>query len=108
MNGDTHFGHWLKERRKHCDLTQHNLAERVGCAVVTIRKIEAGTLRPSEQVAERLAQALAVPAEQVAQVVAFACRPPVNDALDSSSDLAEHSLFVGREAELSYIARRME
>lgn len=43
------------------DLTQDALAEQVGCAVQTIRMVEAGTRRPSRELAERLAHILAVP-----------------------------------------------
>lgn len=42
MNQDVSFGTIIKEHR------------RVGCAIITIRKIEADTLRPSVQIAERL------------------------------------------------------
>src|ERR1043165_984 len=49
------FGAWLKRRRKALDLTQADLARLVGCAVVSIRKIEADEQRPSRQTAERLA-----------------------------------------------------
>src|SRR5262245_47147526 len=60
------FGQWLKQRRKALDLTQKALAARVGCAAVTILKIEAATLRPSRQIAELLAAALELtPEEQV-------------------------------------------
>jgi len=38
------------------------LAQRVGCAGVTIRKIETDERRPSRQIAERLADVLADPA----------------------------------------------
>ena len=47
------FGAWLKRRRKALDLTQEALARLVGCAVVSIRKIEADEQRPSRQTAER-------------------------------------------------------
>lgn len=57
------FGRWLKERRKALDLTQFALAERVGCAEVTIGRIEADERRPSRQVAELLAEALGIPPE---------------------------------------------
>lgn len=57
------FSQWLKERRKALDLTQRDLAQRVGCAVVTIQKIEEGERRPSKQIAELLADQLEVPAE---------------------------------------------
>ena len=32
------FGYWLRRRRKALDLTQATLAERVGCALITIQK----------------------------------------------------------------------
>ena len=60
------FGLWLKERRIGLELTQADLADCVGCSVVTIRKIEADERRPSEQIAELLAQCLHLPAEQYA------------------------------------------
>jgi peptide/nickel transport system substrate-binding protein len=66
------FGQWLKLRRKTLDLTQQELARRVGCATVTIRKFEAGELRPSRQVAERLAAQLALAPDQQAAFVRFA------------------------------------
>src|SRR5690349_12884500 len=61
MDNEVSFGYWVRRRRKSLDLTQEQLAERVGCALDTIRKIESGARRPSRQVAERLANHLAVP-----------------------------------------------
>jgi transcriptional regulator with XRE-family HTH domain len=66
------FGRWLKARRKALDLTQGTLAQRVGCALSTIKKIEEGVLRPSRQIAELLAQQLAIPLEERATFVQFA------------------------------------
>jgi WD40 repeat protein/serine/threonine protein kinase/DNA-binding XRE family transcriptional regulator len=68
------FGHLVRERRRALDLTQDELARRVSCAAITVRKIEAGTLRPSQQVAERLAVALAVPPADRAPFVQLARR----------------------------------
>jgi len=64
MDLDASFGHWLTLRRKALRLTQTELAGQVGCAVVTLRKIEADARRPSRQIAEKLASRLAVPAEE--------------------------------------------
>ncbi|MGN6810652.1 MAG: ATP-binding protein [Thermomicrobiales bacterium] len=61
--GSTTAG-WLKARRKELDLTQEALAERAGCSVETVRKIEAGKQRPSQQLAGLLAAALSVPADE--------------------------------------------
>ena len=55
------FGYWLRRRRKALDLTQAGLAQLVGCAVATIKKLEADERRPSLPMAERLADCLAVP-----------------------------------------------
>jgi predicted ATPase/transcriptional regulator with XRE-family HTH domain len=57
---DASFGHWLMLRRKALHLSRVDLASRVGCAAVTLRKIEADERRPSEQIAARLAEHLAV------------------------------------------------
>lgn len=57
------FGEWIRRRRRALDLTREMLARQVGCAVVTIRKIETDERRPSRQVAERLAECLRIPAD---------------------------------------------
>jgi serine/threonine protein kinase/DNA-binding XRE family transcriptional regulator len=78
MNVDVSFGEIVRERRNVLGLTQTELARRVGCAAITIRKIEAGDLRPSVQMAELIAVALNIPdEEQLAFVhLARAARPP--------------------------------
>ena len=58
MEGSASLGRWIKQRRKALDLTQDELARRVGCATVTLQKIEADERRPSRQIAERLANQL--------------------------------------------------
>jgi transcriptional regulator with XRE-family HTH domain len=63
------FGQQVRERRRALDLTQEELARRVACAAITVRRIEAGTMRASQQIAERLAAALAVPQDQRAAFV---------------------------------------
>src|SRR5690242_4883577 len=73
------FGRILKERRRTLDLTQEDLARQVGCAVVTIKKIEADALRPSKQVAELLAEAVGIPANERAAFVRLARATPHRD-----------------------------
>jgi transcriptional regulator with XRE-family HTH domain len=63
------FGRVVRNRRRALDLTQDELANRVGCAAITVRKIEAGDMRPSQQVAARLAVALALPADEQASFI---------------------------------------
>src|SRR5438093_1074088 len=64
MSDSASFGDWIRRRRRALDLTREALAQQVGCAVVTIRKIETDERRPSRQVAERLADCLQVSADQ--------------------------------------------
>jgi transcriptional regulator with XRE-family HTH domain len=52
------------ERRKACDLTQELLAEKVNYSIETIKKIEAGKLRPGKQLVERLAECLELEMEE--------------------------------------------
>ena len=56
----TSFGYWLRRRRKALDLTQEDLAQQVGYALDTIKKIETDMRRPSKQLAERLADVLQI------------------------------------------------
>lgn len=55
------FGDWVRRRRKSLGLTQQALANLVGCAVITIKKIEQDERRPSRLMSERLADSLSIP-----------------------------------------------
>jgi predicted ATPase/transcriptional regulator with XRE-family HTH domain len=61
---DYSFGTWIKRRRKALDLTQQKLAERVGCSISLIFKIESDERRPSRQITELLLDVLEIPADQ--------------------------------------------
>ena len=58
------FGYWLRRRRKALDLTQDGLAQKVSCSQAAIKKIEAEERRPSKALALRLAEHLAIPAQE--------------------------------------------
>jgi len=111
----TPVGPWLKQRRKELDLTQAELALRVGCAVSTIRKIEAGRLRPSTQIAERLADQLDLSSDVRAAFVHALRAPAVISSANQSvpahipkavlaTHVAQlpkpHTPLIGREQEL--------
>ena len=64
MESTSSFGYWIRRQRKALDLTQQALAERVGCSLAAIKKIEGDERRPSRQIAERLADILGVQANQ--------------------------------------------
>jgi predicted ATPase/DNA-binding XRE family transcriptional regulator len=108
------FGAWLKQRRSELDLTQDELAERVGCSAVTIRKIEAGERRPSKQIAALLAVELRIPADENKAFARFAR----GEALTSPSSTSApwrvrrpHNLptpltrLIDRERELAEVTR---
>src|SRR5687768_1699145 len=61
MDETVSFASWLKARRRALDLTQAELADRVGCTTATIKKIEQDMRRPSKEIAERMAEALELP-----------------------------------------------
>jgi predicted ATPase/tetratricopeptide (TPR) repeat protein/transcriptional regulator with XRE-family HTH domain len=117
MQRDSEFGAWLKGRRKSLDLTQAELASQVGCAVVTVKKIETAAQRPSKQMAERLAKVLAIPALEAAAFVAFArglrATPPRMPASGVGAALAAHlpsppTAFVGRSQELPQLMQLLD
>ena len=116
------FGYWLRRRRKALDLTQEALAERVSCSGFSIRKIEADERRPSRHLAERLATALAIPAEERRDflnaaralsathrlrldVLPLASAAPAAPALPAFPDVAasDAAPFVGRVAEFALL-----
>ena len=116
MEETASFGYWLRRRRKALDLTQETLAKRLGCAVVTIRKIEADQRRPSRQIAGLLAEILAIPAEDRPLFIACArgILSPLN--LSLTSQPAEPGLpgpprslpspltaFIGRESQVQEV-----
>jgi predicted ATPase/class 3 adenylate cyclase/DNA-binding XRE family transcriptional regulator len=76
------FGKWLRHRRRGLDLTQEELAQQVGCAPITIRKLEGDEMRPSKQLAESLSGPLRIPSNQREEFVRFARTDP-KDALAS-------------------------
>ncbi|MBI5031091.1 MAG: tetratricopeptide repeat protein [Chloroflexi bacterium] len=78
------------------DLTQWELAERVGCSRDTIQKIEAGSRRPSKQVAELLASCLGIVSENHDVLVNWARlgyrNAPLTSAILPSSSVVKTSL----------------
>ena len=77
------FGDWLKQRRRALDLTQEEVARRVGCATVTLKKIEQDERRPSKELAARLAQALEVPSTEQAAFIKVARAELAANRLDT-------------------------
>jgi predicted ATPase/DNA-binding XRE family transcriptional regulator len=124
VSGITTLSQWLKERRKALDLTQEDLAERVGCSIWTIRKIETGERKPSRQVVELLADALRVPTEERTAFVTLArtgsglgeiaARVPLGDLPQSprtprtpTNLPVPPTALIGREAEVEKARSRL-
>jgi predicted ATPase/transcriptional regulator with XRE-family HTH domain len=82
-NGKIRFHAWLKEQRKARDLTQRELASSIGCSIVTVKKWEAGELRPSKELAEILATHFSVPFDEHPAFVRFA-RSGVHAGVDAA------------------------
>ena len=82
---DYTFGNWVRRRRKALDLTQQELAYRVGCSVSLIFKIESDERRPSRQMAELLVEHLQIPADQRDLFLKVARQEKAIDALDQEA-----------------------
>ncbi len=88
------FPNWLKQRRGALDLTQAELADEVGCATITVQKIESGERRPSKQMAKRFAICLHVTEDARPAFVRFARGEPVAHLATIASFSAD-GLYVG-------------
>jgi predicted ATPase/class 3 adenylate cyclase len=95
METTSSFGYWIRRQRKALDLTQQVLADRVGCSLAAIKKIEGDERRPSRQIAERMADVLGVPMGQreVFLEAARGLRPV--DQLSLAHEQISHSLPSG-------------
>jgi predicted ATPase/transposase/transcriptional regulator with XRE-family HTH domain len=101
------FGVWLKHERKALDLTQESLARRIGCSAVTIRKIEAGSLKPSRQVAELMAATFTTDTAKQSAIIQWS-----RGLVREMGMLPRHlplppTSFVGREHEVKRVLDRL-
>ncbi len=55
------FGKWLRQQRRTLDLTQETFADQIGCARITLRRIESDALKPSKELALILLEKVGVP-----------------------------------------------
>lgn len=78
------FGSWVRRRRRALDMTQAALADRVGCAEISIRKIEADAFRPSREIAEVLATCLQIPPAERAMFLQVARAERCSDRLTAA------------------------
>ena len=72
LSEEISFGEWLRQRRRMLDLTQQELADQVGCARITLRRIESGALKPSKELSLILLEKLGIPVTERSKWTLFA------------------------------------
>jgi predicted ATPase/DNA-binding XRE family transcriptional regulator len=105
------FGAWLRQQRRILDLTQQTLADQTGCARITLRRIEANSLKPSKELAFILLEKLGIPDHERSQWIQFA-RGLADIPVTQSTPLrikprtnvpASVTTFIGREKEIAQV-----
>src|SRR5688500_10671701 len=108
MQEELSFGEWLRKQRRALDLSRKAFADQLGCAEVTLRRIEAGTLTPSKELAPILLETLGIPKSEWGPWLSFArgsSNLPPAEAEVSSTNRPSTNLpapltsFIGREKE---------
>ncbi|MDQ3006285.1 MAG: helix-turn-helix domain-containing protein [Chloroflexota bacterium] len=106
MEEQISFGMWLRKQRRGLDLTRQALANQIGCAEVTLRRIEAGTLKPSMELAGILLEKLGIAQTELPQWISFArgfSGFPSQSVSSSKKPItnlpAPLTTFIGREKE---------
>ena len=93
MDAEISFGLWLEKRRKALDMTREELAQKVGCSISALRKIESDERHPSKQLAKLLANGLDIPADERPTFVKIARGELSIGRLKASHPLPDLSLF---------------
>jgi predicted ATPase/DNA-binding XRE family transcriptional regulator len=105
------FGIWLRKQRRALELSRQAFADQVGCAEVTLRRIEAGTLKPSKELANIILEKLDIPESERPQWISFARGTSgfprsINLANKPITNLpAPLTTFIGREKEQADVMR---
>jgi predicted ATPase/DNA-binding XRE family transcriptional regulator len=106
MQEEIPFGVWLRKQRRALDLSRQAFANQAGCAEVTLRRIEAGTLKPSQALASILLEKLGIPETERPGWISFArgvsgFPPSVSSSTNKphTNLPAQITSFIGREKE---------
>jgi predicted ATPase/DNA-binding XRE family transcriptional regulator len=106
MENKMPFGNWLRKQRRALDLSQAAFADHVGCAEITLRRIEAGRLKPSKELAGVILEQLGIPEKERLQWISFARGlsgippPSLPSSTKPKSNLpASLTTFIGRTKE---------
>jgi len=111
MQEEISFGAWLRKQRRALDLSRQAFADQIGCAEVTLRRIEAGTLKPSKELASILLEKLGIPETERPQWISFARGSsgfPAKSSISLNKPLtnlpAPLTTFIGRKKEQQDVA----
>jgi len=106
MPEEISFGAWLRKQRRALDLSQKALANQVGCAEVTLRRIESGRLKPSKELANLLLEKLGISESERSPWISFArglSGFPLYSTPSSNKQITNLPIplttFIGREKE---------
>ena len=112
MQEEISFGVWLRKQRRALDLSRQAFADQVGCAEVTLRRIETGTLKPSKELANVLIEKLGIPESERSKWISFArgvADVPLNPIPSSNQHTTNLptplTTFIGREKEQSQVIK---
>src|SRR5262245_53518083 len=109
------FGKWLRQKRRALDLTQKAFADQVGCAEITVRRMEADEYKPSNDLALVLFEKVGIPEFERPQWVRFArvlAEYPTHHAISSPREHKTNlpiplTSFIGREKDVERIQERL-
>jgi len=112
------FGTWLRQKCRALDLTQKALADQVGCAEITMRRMEADDYKPSTELALVLLEKLGIPEPERTQWVQFArglAEYPKHYSTSSPSPRRDQKTnlpipltsFIGHEKDIERIQQRL-
>ena len=76
------FGAAIRERRRQLDLTQEEVAKRIGTSTPYIGHLESGKRHPSEKVIARLSEVLGLPSRDLF----FLANPGARELVDDGAD----------------------
>ena len=101
------FGKWLRQKRRALDLTQEAFADQVGCARITLRRIESDALKPSKELALLLLEKVGIAQNEREAWLPFArglADPPLKQTISFPAPQrnnlpASLTTFIGREKE---------
>ena len=110
------FGEWLKRQRSGKGLTQKQLANQIGCATITLRKIESEERRPSAAIVEQLAKTFEISQDEQTNFLKFARGDWTKAPIENSDETPWQALestrtnlpaavisLIGREGQLAGI-----